>query len=228
MVTWTVSQQLIKATLASWRLAYLCTLALLPLQSAYAQSDSNFSTVTLPRGIELQIPKSWWLLGADYKQLIDTSVEAAMDLSGIGLQDGQETNLISANSMPRSTYAAVRIDSITPVSFPPSMFSSITPADIREFDIEMRKDLQALLPQQGLQLIEFLGSRIDKISSYPALVTEYRRTGPKGPVIVQINQIFTDSQDIRINLSYRESEVVIWKPVIGKIRQSIIIERWPK
>ena len=205
----------------------LILFALLSFQTTYAQSGSNFSPVTLPRGIELQLPKSWWLIGADYKELIDTSVEAAMDLSGLALPDGQETNLIAANSMPRSTYAAVRIDSIIPVSVPPSMFSSFTAADVREFEAEMRKMLQALLPQQGLQLIEFLGSRIDRISGYPALVTEYRRTGPKGPVFVQVNQVFTNTQDIRINLSYRESEVVFWKPVIGKIRQSIIISRWP-
>ena len=150
-----------------------------------------------------------------------------MDLSGIGLQDGQEINLIATNSMPRSTYAAVRVDSIIPATGPPSIFSSVTPADVREFETEIRKFLQALLPQQGLQLIEILGTRIDKISGYPALVTEYRRTGPKGPVFVQINLIVTGSQDIRINLSYRESEVVLWKPVIGKIRQSIIIRPWP-
>jgi hypothetical protein len=159
--------------------------------------------------------------------MIQTTVEAALDLSGIGLQDGQETNLIAANSMPRSTYAAVRVDSTIPASIKVAMFSSITPADVRELQGEMRKNLQLMLPQQGLQLIELLDTRIEKISGYPALVTEYRRTGPKGPVWVQINQIVTDSQDIRINLSYRESEVALWKPVIGKIRQSISIARWP-
>ena len=161
---------------------FLSLFALIPFQAVYAQSESNFSLVTLPRGIELQIPKGWWLLGADYDQLIQTSVEAAIDLSGIGLPDGQVKNLIAANSMPRSTYAAVRVDSTTPVSMPPSMFPSITAADVREFREEMRKVLEALLPQQGLQLIEITGAHTDKISGYPALVIEYRRTGPKGPV----------------------------------------------
>ena len=194
---------------------------------APSQSESNFVAVDLPRGIELQIPIGWWLLGDDYERLIQTTVEAAMDLSGIGLSDGKEINLIAANSMPRSTYAAVRVDSIVPVSIPQSVFASITPADLREFQAEIYQNLQAILPLQGLQLIEFKGVRVDKISGYPALVTEYRRTGPKGPVFVQTNQIFTESQDIRINLSYRESEAVIWKPVIGKIRQSITINNWP-
>lgn len=195
------------------------------LSSAVADSNSNFAAVKLPRGIELQIPKGWWLLGADYNRAIETSAEAAMDLSGIGLADGHDTNLIAANSMPRSTYAAVRVNSVIPPSFAPSEFSSITVADVRELQTEMRQTIQKLLPLQGAQLIEFLGTHIEKISGHPAMVTEYRRTGPKGPVFVQINQIFTSSQEICINLSYRESEIALWKPVVGKIRQSIVIRR---
>lgn len=216
-----------KKILCPWALSFLFLFALLPLQTTYAQSGSNFAPVTLPRGIELQIPKGWWLLSADHNRVIQTSVEAAMDLSGIGLPDGQETNLIAANSMPRSTYAAVRVDSTIPPSVAPSGFASITAADIRELQTEMRQNLQKLLPLQGNQLVEFFGSRIEKISGYPAIVTEYRRTGPKGPVFVQINQVFTSNQEIRINLSYRESEVALWKPVVGKIRQSIVIRRSP-
>jgi hypothetical protein len=195
------------------------------LSSAVADSNSNFAPVKLPRGIELQIPKSWWLLGADHIRAIQTTVEATLDLSGIGLPDGQETNLILAKSMPSSTYAMVKVDSTIPPSFTPSEFASITAADIRELQTRMHQGLQKALPLQGNQLIEFFGSRIEKISGHPAFVTEIRRTGPKGPVFVQVNQIFTSSQEIRITLAYRESEVALWKPVVGKIRQSIVIRR---
>lgn len=207
-------------------LVLLVVLLILSSQTI-ADNSSNFASVKLPRGIELQIPKGWWLLGADHNRIIQTAVEAVMDLSGIGLPDGQETNLIAANSMPRSTYAAIRVDSTIPPSVAPSKFSSFIPADVRELQSDIRQTLQKLLPLQGSQLIEFLGSRIEKISGHPAIVTEYRRTGPKGPVFVQSNQIFTPSQEIRINLSYRESEVALWKPVVGKIRNSIVVRPWP-
>jgi len=209
--------------LCPWVLSLLFLFALPLPQSTYAQSGSNFAPVKLPRGIELLIPKGWWLLSADHNRLIQTSVEAAMDLSGIGVPDGEETNLIAANSMPRSTYAAVRVDSTIPPFVAPSEFASITAADIFELQTVVHQNLQKLLPLQGNQLIEFFGCRVEKISGHPAIVTEYRRTGPKGPVLVQINQIFTSNQEIKINLSYRESEVALWKPVIGKIRQSIVV-----
>lgn len=215
------------STLCALILGCLSLLAPPASQTVGAQSSSNFVPIKLPRGIDLQIPKGWWLIGADYNQAMQTSAEAAMDLSGIGLPGGKETNLIAANSMPRSTYAAVRVDSTVPPSVVPSAFASITAADVRELQTDMRQNLQKILPLQGNQLIEFFGSRIEKISGHYAIVTEYRRTGPKGPVFVQINQIFTASQEIRINLSYRESEVALWKPVVGKIRHSIVVRRWP-
>ena len=193
------------------------------LSSVTTDAESNFALVKLPRGVRLQIPKGWWLLGKDYKQLIQTSVEESMDLSGIGLPDGQAANLIAANSMPRSTYAAVRVDSTIPPSIMPSELSSISPAEFRQLKIYMRQLAQKLLRIQGHKLINFFGLRLETISDHPAIVSEYRRTGPKGPVIVQINQIYTATQEIRVNLSYRESETVLWKPVIGKIRKSIVI-----
>jgi hypothetical protein len=91
----------------------------------------------------------------------------------------------------------------------------------------MQSNLKKLLPQQGNQLLAFFGVRRVTISGHPALITEYRRSGPKGPVIVSIIQIFTPSQDLRINLSYREAEQAIWKPVIGKVYQSIVLRRFP-
>ena len=150
-----------------------------------------------------------------------------MDLSGIGLPDGQVTNLIVANSMPISTFAGVAVLSTIPPSVAPSELSSITSAEVQQFQNGMRQNLHKLLLLQGYQLIESFGSRIETISGYPTIVSEYRRTGPKGPVFVQINQVFTPSQEIGITLSYRESEVALWKPVVGKIRQSIVVRRWP-
>lgn len=197
------------------------------LVPAATYAESNFAPVKLPRGVQLQIPKGWWLLGKDHNRLIQTSVEAAIDLSGIGLPDGQDTNLIAANSMPKTTYAAVRVDSTIPPSISPKEIQAATAADLKDLGNEVRTNLEKMLPLQNNQLLQFYGVRKDIISGYPAIVTEYRRSGPKGPVIVQINQVFTNSQEIKIFLSYRESEAALWKPVVGKIRKSLTLTKWP-
>ena len=194
--------------------------------SSTSSAESNFAKIKLPRGIEIQLPKGWWLLGKDLQKIIDTSVESAMDLSGLDSSAGTETNLIKANSMPKTMYAAVSVDSTIPVSIPPSNFNAITKNDIHEIEKEMRDGLKNLLTQQGMKLIEFKGTKYERMSGYPALITTYRRSGLKGTVLVQINQIITETQEIRINLSYRESESIVWKPIIGKMRKSILIVPW--
>ncbi|MDK1030197.1 MAG: hypothetical protein QGD96_12850 [Anaerolineae bacterium] len=197
---------------------------LLASASSFA-AESYFSSVKLPRGVEVQVPKGWWLLGKDYNRIIQTSVEAAMDLSGIGLDDGEEVNLIAANSMPRTTYAALRIDSTIPPSATPKEIINISKSELRELSSYMEQEFHKLLPLQGNRLLNFYGVHVERISGHPALVTRYRRSGPKGPVIVEINQIYPGGiHELRMNLSYRESEKALWLAVVKKIRSTIKIK----
>ena len=191
-----------------------------PDQATYAQSPSSYVDVKLPRGIELQIPEGWWVIGADLNRAIETMIDRSADLRGLEPMRARTTNLITANSMPRSTYASVRVDSIIPPSISPSEATSMRGADMREHENLLGQFLQA----DGYELLDFPSSRIEKISDHPVLITEYRRSGPKGPVLVQINQIFTPGQEISFCLSYRESERALWKSAVDKIRKSILIK----
>lgn len=186
--------------------------------------ESNFVLIKLPRGIKIQIPNNWRLLTDDEKKLIEVWTEAVLDISNINVNDGEEVNLLAANSMPIGTYASVRVDSTVPAPVPPSEVIGITAREMRTLESAIQKDLEELLPQQGLQLLQFIRCRKETISGNPALITEYRRSGPKGPVRVKQIQIFSTGQTVAINLSYRESEQVIWKPVIEKIYRSISID----
>lgn len=60
---------------------------LLEERRASVDESVHFVLLTLPRGVELQVPKSWWLLGSDFKNLIAMSAEAVEDLSGLPLRD---------------------------------------------------------------------------------------------------------------------------------------------
>lgn len=182
--------------------------------------DSHFTTVKLPHGIQLELPKTWWLVGKDYNAVIETLTQAVLDLSGIDPSAGSDVVLIAANSMPLTTYAAVRVTYTTPPVASPAELRAATPADLKELDGEMASQLRRLLPQQRLELLNYLGTTIESLDGHPSMVAHYRRTGPKGPVLVWVCQVFLPNATVKINLSYRESEAVIWKPVIQKIKTS--------
>ena len=135
------------------------------------------------------------------------------------LPEGQKLTLLAANSLPKTTYAAINISSSTPPSMTRAQLAAVTSANIEEFRGEIQRNLQKVLPAQGNQLLEILSVRLDKLGGLPAIITEYRRTGPQGPVWVQLTQVMTARQELAINLSYRESfEAAIWKSVIETMR----------
>ncbi len=196
-------------------------------------STDAFIRLSLPRNVAIAVPRAWRVLGPNELQLIDTAAGAMADLSGADIQTGADQVLIAANSMPTSTYAAVRVTS----SMPPTAstaeirelsrlvgYSSATHPDLAELGTIMRTQMDSMLSAGGMRVTHFYGVRIDRLGGHTTLVTEYKRTGQKGDVFVQINQILTGSQDIQINLSYRESERLFWVPVLGRIRHSIAVK----
>ncbi|MDP9413320.1 MAG: hypothetical protein M3Q08_04350 [Pseudomonadota bacterium] len=157
---------------------------------------------------------------------------AALDLSQIDVGDDEEALLIAANSMPTSTYASVRVTSQTPPSLPSTEQqafamlvgkSSANNVELAAIARELEPMQKLLLSNIGMNILQFYGVRVDRIGGRIALVVEYKRSGLNGPVFVQINRIFAPDQEINLNLSYRESEKVFWKPVLGRIRSSFQI-----
>lgn len=193
-------------------------------------STHSFVMLSLPRNVSIALPRAWRTLGPDELQLIGTTTGAITDLSGIDLGSDTDHVLVAANSMPSSTYAAVRVTSTTPPSVTAAEvremaglvgYSSKTNTQLAELETDMRAQMENALARAGMRITQFYGVRVDLFGKYPALVTEYKRTGPKGDVFVQINQILTPTHDVQLNLSYRESERMIWMPVMGRIRQSL-------
>lgn len=205
------------------RLALISLLCLAP----HIAAGSNFVTVKLPRGIELQVPDNWRLLSASEHKMINTSNEALGEDMGLNDPASKNVNLFAANSVPVTTYASVRVDSDTNVVGSPSDITDLTADELQSFQDEMLKGVRQVLQKQGYQLVRFTGVRRSVISGYPALTTAYRRSSSQGPVLVNVVQIFTPAQDIHINLAYRVSEEAIWKPVMSKVARSIVIHRWP-
>lgn len=190
------------------------------------QASSNFVQVDLPRGVSIVLPKGWRYLDETMNRLIETSLEAVIDVSGIDIgeaRDDDEAVLVAANSTPASTYAAVRVTSVRPPTISLTEAKEVTNRDLAALKSEMIEPLQKMMAAQGNELLEYFGYRKDRIGGHEAFVLEYRRTGPNGPVMVQVNQIAAPSQTITVNLSYRESETALWKPILAKVRGSITI-----
>jgi hypothetical protein len=169
-------------------------------------SESDFVTVRLPFQVAIDIPRDWWVLNDAINQLIRTSRDAALDLRGIATSDEDETVLIAANSWPPQTYGALRVTRGQPPLAVPEEILGLTRAELAQLRGDFETEMRQLLSLQGLTFLETTGMEIEEIGGWPSIVFSYRRSGPKGPVFVQLIQVVRKQDFLRINLSYREGE----------------------
>lgn len=193
------------------------------LSSATIGSSPQFIPVKLAHGVSMELPKSWWLIGKDFNDLIQTSTQSVLDLSGVEKSLDTEVVLVTANSMPKTTYASVRATFSTPPVATPEELAKITPADLSELTVQMEQLIKRMMGQSANKLVEFQGCSLTKVGECPSMLTRYRRTGPHGDVLVESHQIATHEGTVNLTLSYRVSEAALWKAVIERIEKSVVI-----
>lgn len=190
--------------------------------SQQEQSNSKFAKLKLPLGVSVEVPKNWWIFDSDSNSTIETAAEAAMNLSGIEIPKGKQITLFRANSTPRTTYAGIAIK-LRESELDPRILKNASIAEISQLSPDLKQMTQETLSAVDLELLEFYGVRREFIGSHPALVIEYKRSGQKGAVIVQTTRLFLRGKEIVLDLSYRESEGKIWKPIVLYIRKSLTV-----
>lgn len=183
-------------------------------------AQSRFTRFELPLQVSVEVPRNWWLLTGDINTTIEAAGEAATKLAGIDLPPSRKVNLFRANSMPRSTYAAIAVNA-TDSDISPDEIRTATAEDLKETEQMMSEMMTKGLAAQNLQFLESLGIEKRTVSGHIALVFSYRRTGPNGPVTVSMTRLYVGSKEISFNFSFRESEGPIWKPIIKYMQQSI-------
>jgi hypothetical protein len=181
----------------------------------------SFVTLSLPFEVAIDIPRGWWVLNDTINRLIRTSRDAVLDLRGVPTFDEDETVLIAANSWPPETYAALRVTRVQPPLAMPEEVLGLTRTELVGLSAEFETEMRYLLPLQGLTFLEATEIEVQEIGPWPAIVFSYRRSGPKGPVSVELVQVVRRRDYLRINLSYREDERALWMPVIMRIKNSI-------
>ena len=206
------SKYLILATFVAWAMFAHPVLA----------QDNTFRKAKLPYGISLDVPSHWAVLSmADIKNL-HTSSQAMMDNAGMEKQSSRKETLLAMNATPNPTGAMIRVSVTIPPNFTQSDLAGTTPADLKEVGVEMLKMFRQIEASGGPKIKEMQAIRIERLNNYRALVTPYIRTGPNESTW-QVTQyeIPVPSLLIHVTLSYRQSDAVIWRPILERVKQSV-------
>lgn len=208
---------------AVWLAALFCFFATAASPSDGEADEYSFISLRLPHAISVDAPRHWRVLNDEANKLIATSRDAALDLSGLGIRYTGNV-LFAANSLPASTYASMRVTYDPDQPFSKADLDearTLTNEDLVPLAGEMAQMQQQVLAQSGLKILKVHGLFREDIGPSMAWSFRYQRSGPSGPVEVDLIQIFRPDGTVRVNLAYRQAEEMLWKVVIRRIKTSI-------
>jgi hypothetical protein len=183
---------------------------------------SSFRHIQLAYGISLDIPSHWTVFSQDARNNFSMAGEAIAENAGIE-QSGRKENLLAVNATPDPTGAMIRVSTTSPPDYTQSDLTTLTPADLKIFGIEMYKMVKKIELSGCPKIIEMQPVRMDKFNNYNALVLPYVRASKVGGSNWQVTQykIPVYNRLIELTISHRQSDAVIWQPILEKVKRSV-------
>lgn len=190
--------------------------------SAFAQ-DTSFRRIQLSYGISLEIPSHWIVLSQDTRKNLGAAGSAMMANAGIEGSTGQKQNLLAVNATPEPTGSMIRVSVTSPPDHTQADFAAATAADLKDVRAEMLKMFRQLEASGGPKIIEIQPVRIEKFNGQLALVMQYVRASKFGPSLWQVTQykIPVFNRLIEITISYRQSDAIVWRPILERVKRSV-------
>jgi hypothetical protein len=194
----------------------------LSLTSVSAQ-DTEFRRVELPYGILLDIPSHWVVLSQDTRKNIRAAGEVMIENTGIDVSDYKKETLLAVNSIPEPTGAMIRVSISFSSDITQTDLMGASSADLKEVGDEMLQMFRNLEASGGPKLIEMQEVRIEKIDNNLTLVIPYIRESKieKSSWQVTLYKIPLSNQIIELTLSHRQSDALLWKPILEKVKRSL-------
>lgn len=198
------------------------TILMLLTHSAFAQ-DTSFRNIQLSYGISLDVPSHWTVLPKDNRKNLAAASQAMTDNAGIEGSSGRKESLLAMNAIPNPTGAIIRVSLTSPADYTQSDLGETTSTDLEEIRTEMLKIFRKLEPTGGPKINEMQPVRIEKLNNHLVLVMPYIRAGVNNSSPWQVTQykIPVHNHLIEITLSHRQSDDIVWRPILERVKRSV-------
>ncbi len=191
----------------------------LSFAGAPVEGASNFVRVPLGKGASIEVPKNWVVLSGNQRTTIDTFVEAK------GYRQTESTLSFAANLYDDrgETVALVNARFYPDNLITQTDARQITPADLREIDVQMRKVAEAPLKSMGVRMLNWYGSKMQIINGLYVLVHEHQHSGAGDAGVTRVRglRMWRSPRSFTVTLSYRERDAVILLPIIDYMTNSL-------
>ena len=183
----------------------------------------NFKRVQLPNQISLEIPSHWKILSQSTRDNLRAAGQAITENAGVEGASGRKESLLAVNAIPDPTGAMIRVSVTKPPEYSQADLAFATQAELREVADELLKGFKKMEASGGPKVITVEPARIEVWKTHRVLVLPYMRHSNVGPSPWRVTQYKIPFPDrlVEITLSYRESDSVVWRPILEKVKRSV-------
>jgi len=198
---------------------YLFGIAVWIMLIPVAIAANNFVPVSLPHGVQIELPRNWEALSKNQRITLDSAVQSRNEHAGIF--DASSDLNFGANYYDESGKTAAIIN----VRYYPDLDVSQTEArmagasDIRELDTALRESMVKAGQINGFSVLIWNGTSKQVINGVTAFVTEYKRSplNNDGNFKVRLVRVFNGGKSFTMTVSYRENQEYLLRPICDRI-----------
>lgn len=186
-------------------------------------TQTAFKRIQLGNGLSIEIPSHWNVLSQSTRENLNAAGEAILEEAKVQTLSSRKETLLAVNATPDPTGAMIRVSVTKPPEYSQQDLRDAKPSDLTEISTELLVNFKKLELAGGPKIIQMQAASIDTMNNRKVLVLPYRRESKFGASPWQVTQYKIPLNDrlIEITFSYRESDQILWQPIVNKVKRSI-------
>ena len=184
-------------------------------------AGSNYKTISLPKGVSIDLPINWQVISNNERITLDAYVETLFDPLDSELP-------FAANYYNDDD----EIDALVNIRYYPSevvtqenVINMFTPDVLRAMDDVVHKGIMLAMPKANLKMLSWNGTKKKLIKDTVALVTEYRRYEglSKSNARVRLVRVLNGNKSFTLTVSYVDNKKssFMLKEITNRIIESL-------
>ena len=167
-------------------------------------ADSNYKTISLPKGVSIDLPINWQVMSNNERITLDAYVETLFDpldsefpFAANYYNDNDEIDaLMNIRYYPREVVTQENV------------INMFTPDVLREMDDVLYKGIMLAMPKANLKMLSWNGTKKKLIKDTVALVTDYRRYEglSKSNARVRLVRVLNGNKSFTLTVSYADNK----------------------
>ena len=184
-------------------------------------ADSNYKTISLPKGVSIDLPINWQVISNNERITLDAYVETLFD--PLDSEFPFAANYYNDND---------EIDALVNIRYYPwevvtqeNVINMFTPDVLRAMDDVVHKGIMLAMPKANLKMLSWNGTKKKLIKDTVALVTEYRRYSglSKSNARVRLVRVLNGNKSFTLTVSYVDNKKssFMLKEITNRIIESL-------